>query len=422
MSVETSEAGGQIVFEGGHAVAQHDTPESSLAEDERTAAKAAVKKAMEAAAKEESEESEEPKRAKKAPDPYKPEGAKKEPKKAKEPEEDTEEPAKPSKGTEQPSERPRAQDGKFSPKTPKEPVKGQPEAAKEDSEEEALDIEKANVKTLLKKREKVAELKRQAANEEQQAKAQLEQFRAQVQQEQYAVQQQMQELARKRQEILNFQKDPASAIRAGGYDPEKFILDLAQEGTPEGKQKRQLEALQSQIDQVKNFHQQQMAAYQRQQAVAQQEQVRQARISVEKEFTDLAKNEEKYPLTSMLTDGPLSKVLVAWGDIAAHEFRELSGGREGDFPDILDYIEDSLAERFEKYYIKKYGAPKAKSVPAGSGQSKPSSSGKSLSPNASGERRALERKGHQDVDGDERLEAARQAVREALKAAQDDDE
>jgi hypothetical protein len=102
--------------------------------------------------------------------------------------------------------------------------------------------------------------------------------------------------------------------------------------------------------------------------------------------------------------------LVAAGDLTAYEFRELAG-REGSLDEILDYLEDDLAERANSWYVKKSGTKGSVSPEAKPGKG---SKGKSLTPEAASERRSLGRKELRDLDDDERILAARQAVGVAL--------
>lgn len=373
-----SDESAQVTFVGGKAVEQSEGLDSNLEADERTAAKEAVRKAIEAAGKESAEDA----KSDRAKDPFKPAGTS----------------ASPERGS----------DGKFLPKD----KESAPEPKKDDAEEEVIDPAKASVKQLLKAREKVASIKREATDERALLAREKEEWTRQRQQEQAQFQHQMAQLARQQQAINALAKDPARAIRELGLNPEEYILQLAQEGTPEGQAARRQREVDQQLAEIKSWKEEQARQaeeWRRQQQVHQMVAFREKAV---REFTDLGLKDEKYPLTATFFKGN-EKALVAWGDLAAEEYRSLSGGREGSYEDILDYIEDQLAERSNHWYTKgkgQQGGQKPKEQPS-------KSKGMSLSPDQSGERRALQPKNLGDLDGDERLEAARQAVAVALAAS-----
>ncbi len=395
MSTETSGSEGttsrsegpNVTFVGGKAIEQTETLGSQLSDDEHAAAKEAVRKAISEAATKAGEDSAESARSDRAKDPYKPPGTTKEVLE-------------------------RGPDGKFLPKEGAD--KKAPES---ESDDEALDLDKASVKQILKAREKVANLKRDAKDElskERQAfQAEVSQFRQFAEQ----VKAENVRIARDRESINALKKDPGRAIREIGYDPEQFILDLAQEGTPEGMQKRQFAELQAQIAEMKAWKQEQLNERQRQAHEAQMAHATAFRTQAVNDFLKLGLDDEKYPHVATFYKGR-QKHLIAAGDLTAEEYRNLSG-KEGSYEQILDYLEDELADSANAWYSKRSSGGQ-KGVPGSQPKPQPKSSkGKSLSPDASGERRALVQKDLNDLDGDERHEAARQAVRVALAASRD---
>lgn len=367
-----------VTFVGGHAIEQNLPAESNVDPDTAAEAREAVRKAIQEAGESSAEDA----KSSKAKDPYKP------------------------AGTVRDSEPDRGPDGKFLPKAETKP---------EPEKEEPIDLEKANVKQLLKNRERLAELKKSAKDEISQAREAFQKEQAQWQAQQRQFQLEQQRFRQEQEAWKSLKQDPARAIREAGYDPEQFILDLAKEGTPEGQQsrkERELQAALKELQDWKSSQAKQAEEWKYQQQVAQ---VRQFREHAEKTFTNLAMTEEKYPHVANFYKGR-ERALIAEGDLTAEEFRSLSGGREASFEDILDYIEDQLAERANTLYSKK-GAkqePAPKVEPA-------KSKGKQLSPDVSGERRALNQKDLRDLDADERHEAARQAVAVALAASKNSD-
>lgn len=405
----------EVTFVGGRAVEQSEGLDSNLEEDEREAAKAAVKKAIDEAGKQAAKEAKEDK----AKDPFKPPGAKSDKDEKKDPKEskpkskdDSGEDSGPSRGP----------DGKFVSKS------GNSEGSEDDSkdkpsdgigsgkrktesgDEKEFDPETASVKEFLKNREKIANLKKNAKEEISAERQQFESERQAFYQQQLKLQQQQELLQRQAQALQALKSDPARAVREAGYDPEQFILDLAQEGTPEGKAQRELRELRDQLVQMQNYQQHQLRQQQMAQQQYQHQQIANARNHAVQTFVKLGMDEDKYPHIATFYKGR-ERSLVAAGDLTAEEYRTLSGGKEGGWEDILDYIEDQLAERANSWYEKR-GAGKVKTAHVD--DERPKSKGKTLSPDVSGERRTLKPKTLNDLDGEERLEAARQAVAVAL--------
>lgn len=368
----TTEGGSEVTFVQGQAV--HQTTEGEAPEgdhgDEVAAAKAAVKKALQ------------------------------------------EEGKKAAKETKEALEKdplvPRGQDGKFLSKAkpeddsePEVPAKPTPKPKTEADEDTSA------LKSALAQRKEMAKAKAEAQQELNKAREEARQMYQQLQQERTQLQQERQRL-----EILK--TDPVRAIRENGWNPEDFILDIANDGTPEGQLRRQQRELQQQLKELNNWKQQQAEERQRQ---AQEYEVRQRqayRQQVEREFLKTALDESKHPHLYDMYQGS-ERSLLAEGDMIAEEYRKATG-EEATFQDIAEYLE----ERAAKWY-KKVSGRHASVVPSGQqvvpvASPPPGVSGKrTLSPASSGERRTL---GNtlKDLDGDERLEAAREAVRAALAA------
>lgn len=424
-----------LQIEGGRVVSQIDTPESSLAEDERDAAKKAVREAMRAEeSKAKAKARKEAKDSGKSDD----EADEEAEKAARKPKTPSEEVSESRKGYEPPPKNSSKEtDSKSVPSVKEKTSEKESSNPKNEGEKESdgsnkktgnsvsehdeeLDIEKSSVKQLLKNREKVANLKRQVADEGQQLQQQLQAQQQEFQRQQWELRKQQEDFQRQQQEWLNLRNDPARAVQAAGLDPKEFIYQLAQDGTPEGQQarlNRELKERLDRMDQERRQYEQQMRYYAEQQRM---QQIAQMRSQVENEFFTHANDSTKYPFASKFNQGPLKRILSAWGDITAQEFRNLTG-READFPDMLDYINDSLAEMFEAWYQERVKS--AKPVPLqeekdSDDEVKERSAGKSLSPNASSDRRSVKNK-DEDLDEEERKAAARRAVKAALRANKD---
>ena len=399
----------EVTFVGGKAVEQTEGLDSNLETDEREAAKAAVRKAIKEAEGKGPKEAKEPKREPKEAKEEKPslERETPEPKaKAKEPEE------KESSGPQ------RGADGKFIPKgSSGERADSKANVAKEDSggesEEPEFNPEKASLKEMLKNREKVASFKRdqQAATQAQKQADELRQKQEEFQRQQYEFQRRQQEFQRQQQSWQGIQRDPARAVREAGYDPEQFIMDLANEGTPEGKAQRQIREMQRQIQEMNDWRSQQAEQAKRWQQQQERQQKIDYRERATKTFVEKGMDEEKYPHVSNFYKGQ-ERALIAYGDAVEEEYVALTGRNPDSFESILDYIEDQLANKAKAWYAKVSNTGKnQKPVEE---EPKPKSKGKSLSPDASGERRALKPQRPSDEDDAERLERAKQEVAVAL--------
>lgn len=359
---ETGES--EVTFVGGIATEQTTEGEHSAPDDERAAAKEAVRKAIKAEAAEEGKKA--AKEAKTSSD---------------------NEPLRPRDNTD------RDADGKF------KKTEAKPEPSDED--------DKNSLKRLLSERKQIAAQKDHVRQEFARQEQQLRQMKAQIEHEARQVQQERQRLAMLR-------KDPARAIRENGWDPESFILDIAQDGTPEGQAARRQREHAAQVEEIRQWRAD--MERQKQEDAQRQEHARHQanRTSVESKFASLASDGEKHPhLSALLETGEHGLVgLIAEGDAVADRYRELTG-KEATMEDIVEYLEEYKAKWYNN--VSKRGqqnqAPVTKGRPTqGSG------TGRTLSPEGSSERRSLGTS-IKDLDGDERLAAAREAVGAALRAS-----
>lgn len=104
---------------------------------------------------------------------------------------------------------------------------------------------------------------------------------------------------------------------------------------------------------------------------------------------------------------------MAYADLIAAQYRELSGGKEASLKEVADYIEEELAERANAWYVKKSGT--GKETVSSDARPGKGSKGKSLTPEAASERRTLSRSSLKDLDEEERKAAAKAAVAAALE-------
>lgn len=383
-----------VTFVGGKAVEQTVPVGSNVPDDQYADAKAAVKAAMDAA-KGLGEEAAKQAKEGRANDPFKPPGAKVTPE---------------DEGIEGVDDV--ADEGEEESQVQETPA-----------EEEEIDLTKASLKQVLKAREKAAKILQQSNKQAGDILSQANSEKEQVQRAWAQVTEAQEQVRRQLEQIRNFQRDPAAAIKAAGVDPEEFILNLAKEGTPEGKVERENRELKERLAKLEGRWSEEEQKRQEAQKRYQQQQIMAYRQEATKAFVNTAMNEEKYPLVSTIfKDNPQG--LIALGDLTAEEYRNLTQ-KEGTYEEILDYLEEDFADKAKSWYNKVNGSQgKTANVQKPVVQSKKptvKSKGKTLSPDISGERRALQpKKNLKDLDEDERKLVARQAVAAALANSADD--
>ena len=376
MSVEVVD---DVTFVDGVAKEQATDGESSLADGERAAAIKAVKEALKADGEQAAKEA----KAALEKDPLVPKApkAKAAPKEGSGPE--------------------RGEDGKFLPKTETPPPDAKTAPPEEDEGE--------TLKRTLRERKQVAAIKAQQAQEFQKQQQQLQQFQAQLQAQARQIEQEKARLARLR-------TDPAQAIRENGWDPESFILDVAQEGTPEGQARRQQRAMEAKLKEFDDWKASLAKQAEEQEQAQKRQQVAQYRQQVEDEYIKIAMDEERHPHIATLYKGNEAG-LIAQGDVIAEQYRNLTG-KEASFSDIAEYLEERTALWYKSRVGNQNPTPsQQEQAPVTKGRpTQGSATGRTLSPNGSSERRTLGTS-LKDLDGDERREAAMEAVKHALNAS-----
>lgn len=337
--------------------ANSESGQGSTYDDEIDAAKAAVSKAVKAAEKEEATEGQVPK-----------------PKPAAKPK------AKPAAPKPEPTE-----------------AKGETEPKVEPEDDEDV----YHVKNVLSQRKAMAAKKAEFNEEQALARRELEGLYEQIQAEKRHIDEQ-------RRIMSDYKKDPARAVREAGLDPEEFIRHLAREGTPEGRQEREMMELRAEIQEQNRRWEQQEQQRQQQEQEAQQRYAVQYRQNVEQEFLSHVNNEELRPLTKAFYEGREDE-LVAAADILAMRYRQKSRGREAPLDQLADWIEESVAERFQKMYESRVAS---QAQANGSAPSKEVGQ-PPLSPTAASERRSFG-KPEQDLDGEELVQLAKQQAAAAI--------
>ena len=379
---EVGEAGREVTYVNGRAVEQTtsgDTPDGDHG-DELAAAKAAVKAALAEDLKEEGKKAAKESKEHLDKDPLQKTAA-----------------------------RERGADGKFvkddaadAPSKPRETVK-------DDAGEDASQLRKA-----LQERKDAARFKADAS-------AELESQRNEARQLYQQLQREKQEVAKERERLAMLRKDPLRAIRENGWDPEEFILDIANDGTPEGAAKRAAREREAEFQEMRNWRKEQEAAVVRQAEHAKTQEKAHFRNQVEQEFLKTAATRGETGehvnahLVAMYKDDP--GALCEAADRVAEKYRAATG-KEATFGELAEYLEERAAKWYKSMSERKGVSQADTSVTKGRPTQGSVTGKKSLSPGGSSERRTLGNS-LKDLDGDERLEAAREAVRAAFNASGD---
>lgn len=156
-------------------------------------------------------------------------------------------------------------------------------------------------------------------------------------------------------------------------------------------------------------------AAQRQREQFEQQKQHEYRKLVEQNFLKTAFDEEKYPHLSSFYKGK-EHMLIVQGDLIADQYADLAG-KNASFEDIADFLESEMRDWYTSRSGSQQGQQNTGRLPQNVGQSTQGSvTGRTLNPDLSSERRSLGTM-LKDLDGDERLAAAREAVGAALRAS-----
>jgi hypothetical protein len=377
--------GGEVTFVNGQAVEQTTEGESHEGTDrgdELAAAKAAVKKALEEDAKEEGKKAAKEAKTAREKDPLVP--------------------------------RDRNPDGTF---VQQDPVEADKEAAVK-----ALKAEKADEDKEASALRKALAERKEAAKYKKEASEALEKDRAEVRRVYERLQAQEKALKEQEERLNLYKRDPVRAIRElGGSSPEDFILDIAQEGTPEGQAKRAHRELLERLDRAEQWQKQELESRQKQAEERELHQKRAHRQQIEQNFLTEASRHES--LVDMYKGYEVE--LIAQADIVAEKYRDATG-KDASFAEIAEY----LAERHEKWYKNRAGkngatglgqpsAAQAAAVISAGSPTQGVTPGKKRPTSTSGSERRSLGASFADLEGEERLEAAKTAVRAAIAASGD---
>lgn len=292
-----------------------------------------------------------------------------------------------------------------------------------DETEEAPEEEKPKAKAKPEEDEDALALKNAMRNREKLAKAkakqneEIQKVQQEMQNQWRQLQQQKAYLEQEARKFEKFKKDPVAAFQElyGKGREEEFILGLAQQNTPEGRQAALLKQMQDQIQEQNNWRQEQLRQQQEAMVRQQQHQEIQYRQHIEQRFNQHAFNEEKHPHLATFYAGR-EQAAIAEGDLIAMKYQELTGNIAQP-EEIAEYMEELLAERAEKLYKKRIGEKVGQPAQAAPVVVPKGNKGKSLTPAVTSQRNGGARS-MESLDGEERLQAAREAVKAAFAAEQ----
>ena len=294
----------------------------------------------------------------------------------------------------------------YRPKVAKKAEADKQSAEAKTEEEAEVDTDTASLKQVLKQRQRLAQAKAKQSEEFAKERQEARQAWAQIQHAKT-------QLEAERAKLMALKSDPAKAVREAGWDPEEFIISLAKEGTDEGKMARLLRQQQEKLAEFDTWKQTQAQERQQQQEAAKMQHMTQYRQSIEQQFINHISQEEKFPHMNAFYKGRENS-LIAEGDMVAAQYRNLTG-KEASLEDIAEYIEESLAERANTWYENKSKSRQG-NAPNVAGKSTKGAQGKTLTNAAASDRRSVASE-IADLDGDERLAAAKDAVASALAAS-----
>jgi hypothetical protein len=209
-------------------------------------------------------------------------------------------------------------------------------APKEPAKAEAEDPDK-----LLDSVEKTLAKRRAEAQEKLKLRQEFEKERVKLDSERSQLLQQQKELQEAARYIKQLKDNPAEAIRMLGIEPEDFIADLANAGTPEYKQKSEMQKyqdelarLKAQLSQREEYERQAQEQYRQQYAI-------QAKQTAEHQFLQTALSDD-FPTLGKLFQGHRQKFLLEEANEVAEEYYQATN-KVADFRDIAQYLEEQYA-------------------------------------------------------------------------------
>jgi hypothetical protein len=276
------------------------------------------------------------------------------------------------------------------------------------------EVKNAIAEIFRKRNDLVAQTQAQEA--ESQAVSQAQKAMQEAQRVHQEAQQLMAQARQAAQWAQQLKSDPIKALQAAGVDPEAFIMQLANEGTPQSLADKKL---QEQDRKLKEFEEWKSAQERKAQEAAKQAQlaqIQQFRSSVETEF--FQKVESSKHIKEAMEAGLFTKEdLVQKGDSVADQYRQLTG-QEASLADIVAYIDSQVGKAYQKLKgTQQVAAPVIQPKPGPSAKKAPVT----LSADDASERRSLDKQVSLEMDRDERIKLANKAVSQVVSKFKDTD-
>lgn len=228
---------------------------------------------------------------------------------------------------------------------PQDDSAGEPEAqaAPEEPKAEAKpdSEEPAEPDDGLSDLERALQMRRDEAKEKLRAREELDRDRQEFLQQRQQFESERAELDEAVEAIRGLKDllrtNPAAFVQQIGIEPEKFVAELANLGTPEQKSRNEFDALRQEIAALKGqlTQREQLEAEQRQAAERQRAQY--IAQQVESDFVREASG-ESYPTLGRLINSGRSNMLIAEGHDVAERYYQATG-RVASYADIAEYLE-----------------------------------------------------------------------------------
>lgn len=224
---------------------------------------------------------------------------------------------------------------------------------------------------------------------------------------------QKEELSKREEWFDQLKKDPATAFREAGWDPDEGVMALAEQNTKEGKLARQLRELaehNKRLESRLTEREKQEAEWRDRQRLEQQSASRQQAVS---EFTKLATNADEFPALSRVYKGR-EKALIrdaddVWDEYHQSDYYKRTGDRIS-LKDVAEYLDKQL-----KSNIGLESSQKAESSQGSVPQSvRAKTVGRTVTTANASERRTVDMS-PEDMTDDERREAAKAAAKKAIR-------
>lgn len=271
--------------------------------------------------------------------------------------------------------------------------------ANDNGGEEVQETKRVLVKDILRERARERKERERLRDERQQyeaAKGDLAQMRA--------------EMERERQWLQELRRSPEKAFAEAGWKPDEVILDLAKLDTPEGQASRQMRQLQEENKQLRTAFEQWQQQQLQQAEEAKRAQAQAAIRHTEEAFIATALDAEKFPSLARAYKFRQRSLVNEAHEVGAEYHRRT--GVWASHEEICDYLESLISG--DAGASSKNGAQK-QARSGTSPQQRGQGSARPLNTSAASERRTIAADDAEGLSEDERIAAAKAAVKQTLR-------